>query len=456
MADVRRSDESRNAANGRGDLALCDLGMGPLSCFVTMKPLSCDYLAPISADRHEEQVSRQADPKLDRPSPKPKTEPGPMRPMPKAAPESPSSCLSSPNRSERSLFKRGPTFAPAPSRSTEYRNEESWRGATRLARGSSVSLESQQKELLSAWNSGRLLEAWRLVEESRATQRNFHEVLDDVALETLRRVEASYAQSLDELSQKSGDWIKDRDEASDLDMAFRLTNDTLQAVASTVCNGWDVVQVMDGLLQYVLQHEYNGDILVQPLDTELEHDMLLHVYRSGHGANEDNIFHMSWLDALDEPLGALWLSSYTNPLKRSRHPTTFRNAALPKARRGAVRLSFWRSSFAVAPLWRDRAGGGRTSLRAVRVTYALARRPSSAACIFQNMMHREVGKMLTRFKDFLNSENMKAESRAVYDCIRRHIQERASERPAQEAERSFQEWRGMTGVALLAPVFCWF
>ena len=63
----------------------------------------------------------QADPKLDRPSPKPKTEPGPMRPMPKAAPESPSSCLSSPNRSERSLFKRerGPTFAPAPSRSTD-------------------------------------------------------------------------------------------------------------------------------------------------------------------------------------------------------------------------------------------------------------------------------------------------------------------------------------------------
>ena len=60
LFSARRSDESRNAANGRGDLALCDLGMGPLSCFVTMKPLSCDYLAPISADRHEEQVSRQA------------------------------------------------------------------------------------------------------------------------------------------------------------------------------------------------------------------------------------------------------------------------------------------------------------------------------------------------------------------------------------------------------------
>ena len=26
---------------------LCDLGFGPLSCFVTMKPFSCDYLTPI-------------------------------------------------------------------------------------------------------------------------------------------------------------------------------------------------------------------------------------------------------------------------------------------------------------------------------------------------------------------------------------------------------------------------
>ena len=30
-----------------GQVPLCDLGFGPLSCFVTMKPFSCDYLAPI-------------------------------------------------------------------------------------------------------------------------------------------------------------------------------------------------------------------------------------------------------------------------------------------------------------------------------------------------------------------------------------------------------------------------
>ena len=32
---------------GQGQVPLCDLGFGPLSCFVTMKPFSCDYLAPI-------------------------------------------------------------------------------------------------------------------------------------------------------------------------------------------------------------------------------------------------------------------------------------------------------------------------------------------------------------------------------------------------------------------------
>ncbi|CAK8990850.1 Uncharacterized protein SCF082_LOCUS2410 [Durusdinium trenchii] len=188
-------------------------------------------------------------------------------------------------------------------------------------------------------------------------------------------------------------------------MAFRLSNDLLQAVASTVCTGCDIVQALDGLLEYVQQHEHNDDLEVQQLNNELEQDSLLRVFRSGHGRTEDNILHCSWLDALDEPLGALWLSSYNFQHNRPK----FRGVRLPQPRSGAVRLSFWRSSFTIAP-------HAKRGTRAVRVTYALARRPSSAACIFPSIMHREVhgavdsaktvGRMLTRFKQFLQTREL--------------------------------------------------
>ena len=185
----------------------------------------------------------------------------------------------------------------------------------------------------------------------------------------------------------------------------------------------------------------------QRLDNELLQDSLLHVRRSGHGDVEDNILHFSCMDALDEPLGALWyrrakrlpvhslanqccedtfspvpgdrLSSYTPPFKRSRNARTFRGVPLPKPQtggevpegaqglggarqqaavqrkyahlcpRGAVRLAFWRSSFAIAPVWGSNDSTAPNASPSVRVTYAVARRPSSAACIFPSIMHRE-------------------------------------------------------------------
>lgn len=41
---------------GESQVQLCDLGFGPLSCFVTLKPLSCEYLAPIKTVPREDAV----------------------------------------------------------------------------------------------------------------------------------------------------------------------------------------------------------------------------------------------------------------------------------------------------------------------------------------------------------------------------------------------------------------
>ncbi|CAE7918276.1 unnamed protein product [Symbiodinium sp. KB8] len=159
------------------------------------------------------------------------------------------------------------------------------------------------------------------------------------------------------------------------------------------------------------------------LDNELMQDSLLHVRRHGHGDVEDNILHFSCTDALDEPLGALWLSSYTPPLKRGRHARSFRGIALPKPQTGAVRLAFWRSSFAIAPVW---SGVAATAPSAVRVTYAVARRPSSAASIFPSRMYREVSNRLAKFKDYLHIREKSAGTVVdcdVYNHIERHLLE---------------------------------
>ena len=45
-------------------------------------------------------------------------------------------------------------------------------------------------------------------------------------------------------------------------MAFRLTNDTLQAFATTVCHGFGLIKTFDALREYVQQDEHNDDMYV--------------------------------------------------------------------------------------------------------------------------------------------------------------------------------------------------
>ncbi|CAE8632957.1 unnamed protein product, partial [Polarella glacialis] len=57
----------------------------------------------------------------------------------------------------------------------------------------------------------------------------------------------------------------------------------------------------------------------------------------------------------------------------------FRGTPFPEPQNGAVRVSFWQSAFAITPVWP--AKGQKPS---VKVTFALSRRPSSAAFIFSS------------------------------------------------------------------------
>eukprot|EP00434_Breviolum_minutum_P002269 symbB.v1.2.002001.t1/scaffold53.1/size378684/22 len=407
-----------------GQVPLCDLGFGPLSCFVTMKPFSCDHLAPIKTRQkadpsavHNEHNERAGPTEWVEIGPTPKLPLEGQLGSPKKGTASPNKkFLDEPTATSLQSFSSGgsspswsrkwnsPKGQAIPARTLAgYKPDASkeWArsGLLEEKTASKVSDEDDRQRLLDAWSSGRIIEAKRLVQKSQSMKRRFHEILDENDLEVIHRVDASYSNSLDELAQ-------------DLDMAFRLSNDLLQAVATTVCS-CDLVEALDGLLEYVQQHEHNDDLEVQQLNNEMEQDSLLRVTRSG----------------------ALWLSSYTFKHRNLK----FRGTRLPPPKSGAVRLSFWRSSFAIAPCMGDLKRGR----SAVRVTYALARRPSSAACIFPSIMHREVGKMLTRFKEFLQNRDFERDSLSnstIYDSIRRHAAECAANPRSREIQEvSFEE-----------------
>ena len=54
-------------------------------------------------------------------------------------------------------------------------------------------------------------------------------------------------------------------------MAFRLTHDNLQAVATTVFSGFSLIQIFDALRDYVQQDEYNDDTYVGQSRPRLPH-----------------------------------------------------------------------------------------------------------------------------------------------------------------------------------------
>ena len=78
----------------------------------------------------------------------------------------------------------------------------------------------------------------------------------------LRRRRIALDRGRAELTASAAYDLQERDEKRDLDMAFRLTHDNLQAVATTVFSGFSLIQIFDALRDYVQQDEYNDDTYV--------------------------------------------------------------------------------------------------------------------------------------------------------------------------------------------------
>lgn len=307
-----------------------------------------------------------------------------------------------------------------------------------------VDVEAAKEQVAAAIKCGRWLEAQRKLRSietaagAGATAPTAG-LVDGVLRERVARVAARYDASLAELSAREDDgWEHEHCEGQGLDFAYRLASSSLQVVASTVFRGIDALHAFVGLCEYDLCAKYTSQVIsTEPLGSVEAGDGLWHVLKRATVGKEDNILHVSYIDALDEPLGALWVSAYVPseldepPTSGGGWPSKVGGVAVPQPSQGSVRLGFWRTAYAITPLWGEDAGGGQGGVPAVRLTFSLCRRPSNARCILRCFMRREVDEFVATFKRLMEDcSDLQARvhfsrNAGLYDSVRRHLETKA-------------------------------
>lgn len=295
--------------------------------------------------------------------------------------------------------------------------------------------------LMSAIAEGRWVEAhrrWQVLESSGAVF-----LLDKDTQARLRRIGSRFHESEEELTPAEKDaWGSPAQLGWGV---FQLGVNTVQVTSSKVFKGIDALHAFVGLCEFDLLAKHGLGVLqaTQLLQGagQRDGDSLWHVLKKGRKGKEDNIFQVSCLDALDEPLGALWASTYV-PWEledpdvdvtggRSRKPSDLqaselRGLTLPLPQEGAVRLDYWRTVYAIRPIWPDEMGKAPHE-PSFHITLGMRRRPSSAACVFPSFMQKEVDNFWKSFRSYL--ENCRelgwrmcfSPNAALYDAVRRRL-----------------------------------
>mmetsp|Transcript_27701 Transcript_27701/g.77898 ORF Transcript_27701/g.77898 Transcript_27701/m.77898 type:complete len:589 (+) Transcript_27701:1-1767(+) len=352
---------------------------------------------------------------------------------------------------------------PAPPLPTPDRGASA--GAVGAARGPDVGADECQGVddiiISSAMRAGRAKEVERRLislETGHYGDTSARESMSDVTLERLGRISSCFEESLKELKTSGTEgWRRESKEEHGVEFSFRVADDHFQVVSITEFEGIDALHAFVGLTEFDLSKQF----LPRTQDTHLLQrfgtgDTLWRELGRGSVVKQDNILHVSSMDALDEPLGALWVSVYTPGMHSGAHFGTGRperaeciprsphsphlpqeevcGIVPPAPQEGSVRVDFWKAVFIITPLWGNtrmpgaKLGNGRPP--ACRLTLGLCRKPSSASCIFPTSIRKEIESLMTNFRSFLETchelswRTVASPNAMMYECVRRHLNEK--------------------------------
>jgi len=218
--------------------------------------------------------------------------------------------------------------------------EATSRASWQLPWGSTLSNHKNDPRVWPIWEAARkarIAEAHRALRELEASGANACKLLGPELFERINRVGDCYEASLQDLREAPCDlqegampdaaW-RELSKGEEMASAYKFTNENLQVMASmTFMHAEiDVFKAFVGLCEHDLADGYNeAQVHSQRLWPKLgDSDQFASasgdglwqaVRRPQHGGKEDNIFHVSCVDALDDkrfgPMGALWFAIYT-------------------------------------------------------------------------------------------------------------------------------------------------
>eukprot|EP00929_Paragymnodinium_shiwhaense_P078895 TRINITY_DN40940_c0_g2_i1.p1 TRINITY_DN40940_c0_g2~~TRINITY_DN40940_c0_g2_i1.p1 ORF type:complete len:747 (+),score=150.27 TRINITY_DN40940_c0_g2_i1:96-2336(+) len=296
--------------------------------------------------------------------------------------------------------------------------------------------ESDTERIMQAAKAGRWLEAYRVLKDLEDTGCDVgeHEVRASTQ-ERAKRIGQRFEETQQSFAHSAaGGWTDSWDPELCLDFSFKMSNSTISVVSSKVFEGFDAFQALVALCEFDLFAKHCNVNAADPLRTR-PNDDLWRVRKTSRQGEEDNIMHVSWLDALDEENPALWFSVYTPDSADSQELC---GVQVPPPDTGAMRVGLWRCCYLISPVWggslrkKKAASSSGALLPAFKLTLSLCRRTSMAACLFpEEVMRREVGSIFESLTMLLTEESS-LDWRALfswrapfYDSVRWHLAAKA-------------------------------
>lgn len=215
------------------------------------------------------------------------------------------------------------------------------------------------KAILRAVDAGRMIEAHRQLYHLEMSGMSPEEFIDAQSLDQIRCVGDHYQSSTSVLQmESSGGWIKEKLSA-DVEFGYRIANGEIHLVSSTDCENYDILKALAALCEVDLCKGYKPNVSRAESvgDARRGIESIWRIYQRGmmSGKLEDNIAQVSVVDALDENLGALWVS-----VRAPQHQgiSELSGVRIPAPQTGMNRCYYGTSTFCLTPkdIWSGRQG----------------------------------------------------------------------------------------------------
>lgn len=254
-----------------------------------------------------------------------------------------------------------------------------------------------------------------------------NEILGDETFDMVCRVAAKYDASLAMFGLRVPEFsCNEENHALDLQWGVKLEGGMMTIKSVIGYPEIDPVCVVAGRLEMDLEGHFNPSFVHAEALNKHPSDTLWRRLDCGMPmCRSDNVVHTSLVDALDEPLGAIWIGLYSPPDRR--------NTEVPRLEHGHVRLPYIFAALKIEPASRTQCGfqGARqTFVSEVQLPSAIYRILCAAPSWMLKWLCRSwFERQVPSFAQFATSPELRARLRSssrapLYEHLRRRLDDK--------------------------------